>query len=110
MNLTQITAFIDLFRKGSAVADPKVWKEHSARAIGLAAVLAAAVHLARLFGYPLEFVDEEFILNLAGVLATLAGLFGVYATSKTVGVLPAKPEADPLPPLDQPDVRGPEAP
>lgn len=92
--MDKLFAFIDLFRKGSAVADPQVWKERSAATIALAGLIAALVQIAKMYGVELP-LDHDAILALAGGLATVVGLFCTYATSGKVGVLPPKPDADP---------------
>jgi hypothetical protein len=104
----KLLAFIDLFRKGSAVADPQAWKERSAATIAVAGVIAALVQIAKLYGFELP-LDQDAILAVAGGVATVVGLFVTYATSAKVGVLPPKPEAD-LPGGADRDVQNPEAP
>jgi hypothetical protein len=94
----KLFAFISVFRRGAAVANPKAWKERSGAVLALAGLITAAVHLARLYGYDLP-LDEEGALAIAGGVATVVGLFVTYATSDKVGVLPAA-DSDPLPPLD----------
>lgn len=94
--MNKLLAFIDLFRRGSVVADPALWKNRSAATIALAGLIAALVQIARLYGYELP-LDEDAILAIAGGIATVVGLFVTYGTSDKVGVLPAKPAPDPDP-------------
>lgn len=110
--MNKIAALVDVLRKGSSVADPAVWKNRSALAIAIATFLAALVQLAKVFGYELPpEVNEDALVSVAGVVAFFVSMFLAYGTSPSVGLLPPKPEADPLPPPDQPDVPGgPEAP
>jgi hypothetical protein len=109
--MNKIAALVDVLRKGSSVADPAVWKNRSALAIAIATFLAALVQLAKVFGYELPpEVNEDALVSVAGVIAFVVSMFLAYGTSDKVG-LPPKPEAEPFPPLDQPDVHGgPEAP
>lgn len=100
--MSKLLAFLDLFRKGSAVADPAVWKDRGGATIALAGLIGALVQVARLYGYQLP-LDEDGVLAVAGGVATVVGLFVTYATSDKVGVLPSKRDADlvedrPLPP------------
>lgn len=86
----KLMQWLDVFRKGSMVADPKVWKDRAGVTILLAGLIMAAVQLAKAYGYELP-VDDETALALAGGIAAAVGLFSNYATSDKVGVLPAKP-------------------
>lgn len=100
--MNKLVALIDVFRKGSAVADPALWKNRSAAVIAIAALIMAAVEAAKAYGYDLP-IDSETALLLAGGIAAAVGLLGNFATSDKVGLLPAKPApADPA----QDDVRG----
>jgi len=107
----KILAFLDLFRKGSAVADPDLWKNRAGAVTAVAGLIAALVQIARMYGYDLP-LDADGILALAGGVVTVVCLFVSYGTSPGTGLLPAKPAADPAPALagDQLPPAGPDAP
>lgn len=104
--MNKFAAFFDLFRRGSAVADPALWKNRSALALAIAGLLAALVQLAKVYGYelPVPLTHDE-IAALAGGIATVIGIVCTFVTSDKVG-LPAKPEPNPFPPLDSPKLPG----
>lgn len=91
MNLSLIPSAFDVLRKGSAVADPKLWKDRTALTLALTGLLLAIVHAAKGFGYELPITTED-AGAIAGAVAVVVGLFGNYATSDKTGILPAKPE------------------
>ena len=88
----KLLAFLDLFRKGSMVADPKLWKDRAALTMALAGVLMAAIQIAKAYGYEIP-IDEDAATALAGGIAVLVGVLSTYTTSDKVGVLPPKPES-----------------
>lgn len=90
MNVAAIPAAFDLFRKGSAVADPELLQDRGKLAIAISAVLTAGAHLAGVLGHPLP-VDTDTIDQIAGGLAAAAYLVVHYGASTSRGVLPAKP-------------------
>jgi hypothetical protein len=92
--MNKLFAFIDLFRRGSAVTDPDLWKNRAGAVAAVAGLISALVQIARLYGYDLP-LDADGILALAGGIVTLVSLFLAYGTSRNTGVLPAKPAADP---------------
>ena len=85
-----LIAFLDLFRKGAAVTDPKLWKDRTALTLALTGVILAAVKVAGGMGYAIPISETE-AATLAAAVAIVVGLFGNYATSTKVGLLPAKP-------------------
>jgi hypothetical protein len=91
--MNKLLAFFDLFRKGSEVADPALWKNRSALVIALAAVIVAAAQVAKGYGYDFG-IDNDTASAIAGGIAAVAGLLGNFATSRKVGLLPPKPGAD----------------
>jgi len=95
----KLLAFLDLFRKGSAVADPATWKNRTALTLALTGLLVALNKLAVSYGYDFGLSDMD-VGSVAAAVAVVVGLFGNYATSDKVGVLPPKPEADPAPAAD----------
>ena len=106
--MNKLLAFIDLFRRGSAVADPDLWKNRAGAVAAVAGLISALVQIARLYGYDLP-LDADGILALAGGIVTVVCLCVSYGTSPSVGVLPAKPAADPAaapPPPSREDLLG----
>jgi hypothetical protein len=91
--MNKLLAFIDLFRKGSEVADPALWKNRAALAMALSAFIVAAAQVAKGFGYDFG-IDNDTASAIAGGIAAIAGLLGNFATSKKVGLLAPKPEPD----------------
>ena len=87
--MSKLSAFLDLFRKGSMVADPKVWKDRAALTMSIAGVIMAAVAVARMYGYEFP-IDDEAAFAIAGGIAVVIGVFSTYATSTKVGILPPK--------------------
>jgi len=94
--MTKLFAFLDLFRRGSAVADPDLWKNRAGAVTAVAGLIAALVQIARLYGYDLS-LDADGILAVAGGIVTVVCLLVSYGTSPGTGVLPPKPQADPAP-------------
>ena len=92
--------FLDLFRKGSAVTDPKLWKDRTALTLALTGVILAIVKVAGGLGYAIPISETE-AATLAAAVAIAVGLFGNYATSAKVGLLPAKVQ-----PVSEPEVPG----
>jgi hypothetical protein len=80
-------ALFDVLRKGEAVADPATWKNRSTIVIAVSAFLMTLNHV-----YPLG-IDQQTADALGGTVAFAVFLWNQYATSKTVGILPAKPVA-----------------
>jgi uncharacterized membrane protein len=95
-------ALFDLFRKGSAVADPAVWKNRSALVMALSALIVTAAQVAKGYGYDLG-IDNDTASAIAGGIAAAVGLFSTFATSDKVGVLPPKSGADTPAGADLPD-------
>ncbi|MBI3150097.1 MAG: hypothetical protein HYZ17_16455 [Betaproteobacteria bacterium] len=88
----KLLALLDLFRKGSMVADPALWKNRAALVLALSGVILAAAAVAKGYGYDFP-VDEDSAMAIAGGIAAVVGLLGNYATSDKVGLpgLTAKP-------------------
>ena len=91
--MSKIFLFLDLFRKGSAVTDPKLWKDRTALTLALTGVILAIVKVAGGLGYAIPISETE-AATLAAAVAIAVGLFGNYATSAKVGILPAKVQPD----------------
>jgi len=95
--MSKLVLFFDLFRKGSAVTDPKLWKDRTALTLALTGVILAIVKVAGGLGYAIPIGETEAASIAAGV-AVIVGLFSTYATSDKVGILPAKPVQPEVPP------------
>ena len=88
--MSKLLAFLDLFRKGSAVSDPAVWKNRSALTLALTALILTGCRTAREFGYDIPISETDAATIAAGV-AVVVGLLSTYITSEKVGILPPKP-------------------
>jgi hypothetical protein len=106
--MNKLILFFDLFRKGSAVTDPKLWKDRTALTLALTGVILAIVKVAGGLGYAIPISETE-AATLAAAVAIAVGLFSTFATSDKVGVLPPKLPTDSFPPLE-PAVPEPEKP
>lgn len=83
-------ALLDLFRTGSALADPAVWQKRAAAVLALSAFLMGGSYaLKAFFGIDLGLTNDD-ANAIAGGVVTLVGLFIALATRKDVGVLPPK--------------------
>lgn len=102
--MNKLFAFIDLFRKGSAVADAARAKEKAAIVGTLSVFLYAAAEIAKEFGYDLG-VSPEMAQHLAMFIGSVSGLFVTYATSDKVGLPPKREAPDDASP-GGPDVPG----
>jgi hypothetical protein len=97
--MSKALALLNLFRKGSAVADPALWKNRSALVIALSALIVAVAQVAKGFGHDFG-IDNDTASAIAGGIAAIAGLFNNFATSDKVGVpglasvVPPEPEPD----------------
>lgn len=100
--MNKLLALLDVFRKGSAVSEPQVWKDRTALTLALTGLILALAKAAKGMGYDFG-IDQESAATLAAGVAVAVGLLGNYATSDKVGILPPKP-ANPDPPA--PDLSG----
>jgi hypothetical protein len=94
--MSKLIDLLDLLRKGSAVTDPKLWKDRAALTLALTGLIVVVVKVAKGFGYDLQ-INETDAGYLAAGFAVLVGLFSTYATSDKVGILPAKVQPDSIP-------------
>lgn len=86
--MAKLWAILNLFRRGSAVADPAAWKNGQITVNALVLLLGALVGAARSFGYDLPIPDAVLAQLAAGLLGVVNSLLTVI-TSKTVGLPPA---------------------
>lgn len=93
--MTKIFALLDLFRKGSSVANPALWKQGGmALQVVLVGLILSANTVAGMFGYDLNISEAQAGSIAAGVVTVVCIVF-TYVTSDKVGILPAKPEVPP---------------
>jgi hypothetical protein len=90
----KLLALLAVFRKGSAVADPKLWKQGQITTTLLGGFLIAVVQLMKAFGYDLP-VDSDTASAIAGGIIAGANVLLTLATSKTVGLPGLVPEGQP---------------
>lgn len=70
----KLFAFLAVLRKGHVVANPAAWKAGQITGSVVAGLLAAAVALAKAFGYELPLSDEE-LLAIGSAVVAIVGLF-----------------------------------
>jgi hypothetical protein len=92
MNFSVIPAAFDVLRKGGAVVDDAKARNWSALGGALGVLIYATAHLAKSFGVDLA-IDNDTAMHIGVGLSSLAGVFVTFATSRSVGILPAKPAA-----------------
>ena len=103
--MTKLLALLDLFRKGSMVSDPALWKSRQIKATLLLPTFGALVAVLRAFGLEVP-LDDTQITQLVTGLVVLLNLVLTLTTTDKVG-LPAKPDVDP--PSRFPDIQDPAA-
>lgn len=91
--MNKLIAFIDLFRKGTEVADPATWKNRGAAVVAMTALIYGLLALAKAYGYELSFSPED-VAGIAVGVVTVVSLLINYITSRKVGLLPPKPGPD----------------
>jgi hypothetical protein len=84
----KLLSILDLFRKGSAVTEPAVWKNRGGITLALTALILSGCKVATGFGYDLP-ISEADAASIASGVAVLVGLLTTYGTSDKVG-LPAR--------------------
>lgn len=83
--MEKLLALLAVFRQGSSVADPAVWKNRSMLIAGMVALLTAAERAAAAFGYPVGFTDNDNLAIATAIAACYHVLF-TAATSDKVGL------------------------
>ena len=85
-------AMFDLFRKGSAVADPALWKKRQITATMLGALFMALVHVLEYMGHkiPVTAADAD---ALAGGILVVVNLVLTVTTSEKVGLPPRREDS-----------------
>ena len=82
-------ALVDVFRKGSAVADPALWRNRGGLTAALALLFMSTAAAAKGFGYDLP-IDHDTAMALGGSIAFVVGLLTHAGTTPSVGLLPAR--------------------
>lgn len=78
----KISSLIELFKAGSAVADPAMWKKGQITASLFIAVLYALVHVASAWGLNIP-IDQDTINNVSvGALAVVNWVMTLITTDK----------------------------
>lgn len=90
----KLNAGLNVFRKGSEVANVEAWKAGQITGTVVGAFIIALVNLAAAFGHPLP-VDVDTANAIGGGIVALANVLLTAATSKRAGLLPAsRPAGD----------------
>lgn len=86
--MEKLWAILNLFRQGSAVANPDAWHQGHISVAVLAGLLLSVGRVAEAFGHPLP-IDQPTADSIAGGVLAVTGLLVPTVTSKAVG-LPAE--------------------
>lgn len=84
----KLKAGVDLFRKGSEVANVEAWKNGQITGAVVGGVLIAGANLAHAFGYNLP-IDMDAANTIGAGVVMLAHVVLTCITSKRAGLLPA---------------------
>lgn len=87
--MEKILAILNLFRKGSAVADKEAWKKGQIGATVVGGAIIAVVQVAGAFGYPLP-IPEDVATQIGAAIIGVVNFALTYMTSESVGILPEK--------------------
>jgi len=83
--LNKLKAFWDLFKAGSSISNPELWKKRQITATVLAGLVLAVVNLAATFGYSIP-IDSETASIIAGGILALVNVVLTLITSDKVGI------------------------
>lgn len=100
--MSKLLALLDLFRKGSMVADPAFWKRRQMEGTALAPVIGALVVALKSFGVEAP-LDDVQIVALSGGLVVVLNLVLTLTTTDKIGLPPKSDGAGTVP--IQPDRR-----
>ena len=103
--MQKLWAFLALFQKGRAVADPALWKNASMAVMALGPFFLALSALAHAFDLDLA-ISESQAGDLATGLVTAVGIVSHLITSKTVGLPAGTPGGAPDEPADRGSIGG----
>ena len=99
--MNKLSALLNLFRKGSMVADPAAWKKRHITAAAVAGVLVAVSQTLEAFGYGHYFpVDAETAAVLAAAILVVADWVFVPVTTDKIGL--GVPPNGNFPPIQAP--------
>lgn len=89
--LKRVSAALDVFRKGKAVANPAIWKSRAKLANAIVLLLAALVGTAKVFGFDVPVSGETLDTLGAGLACIFIAVWRMYVTAtRTDKGLPAK--------------------
>ncbi len=106
--MKKLTSILNLFRKGSMVADPAKWKRRHITAAMVAALLVAISQALEAYGYGHFFpVDAESAAVLAAAVLVVFDIVFVPATTEKLGLPPVGdvPPVEPSIDFEGPDPR-----
>lgn len=86
-------SFIDVFRKGSEVANVEKWKTGQITGNMVGGLIIAIVNVAAYMGHPLPF-DSDTANAVGAAIVAVSNSLLTAATSKRAGILPAKETGD----------------
>lgn len=92
--MNKLLALLDLFRKGSRVADVELWKSRQVSSTMIAVFIIAGVKVANLFGINLP-MDEDAATAIAAGIIAIVNVVLTYITTNKIGILPTKPAEQP---------------
>jgi len=84
----KIKAFVNLFRKGSEVANVEAWKTGQITGTIFGGLILALVNLAQIYGWALP-IDVDSANAIGGGIVAVVNILLTAATSKRAGILPA---------------------
>lgn len=84
----KIKLFIDLFRKGSEVANAEAWKNHQITGTLVGGLILAIINVAQIYGFSLP-VDVDSANAIGAGLVAAINVLLTAATSANIGLLPA---------------------
>lgn len=90
--MIKLLALFDLFRKGSMVTDPALWKKRQIAATVLLPVFGSLVAVLRAFGVEVPLDDTQITQLVTGLVVAINVVLAVTTTDK-IG-LPAKRDTD----------------
>jgi len=90
--MSKLLALLNVFRFGSEVANPTLWKMGHISGSVVAGLILAMAHFGDSVGYHVA-IDQVAADKIAAAILIIANIFIVPATSKKVGLLPPKSQA-----------------
>lgn len=84
--MSKFIALFDVFRKGSMVANPELWKNGGAALqAAIAAFIVSAIAAAKGLGYELP-ISTDAAMAIAGGISAVAGVVVTFVSSDKVGL------------------------